>query len=162
MNRTKQEKIVHSLNEIDWEYAPNDPDALGILRERIAQTGRIFGLISYSDLVKGVDFHYPNMRKGEAYRISIHDWTGLDRRIIGDCLGYISMESYKEAGFMASALVISRMEAKPADNFFEWMGRLEVLPDLREITVLRFWTEQVRLAHKWYKYGKKVPDYVEG
>ena len=66
------------------------------------------------------------------------------------------MESYVKAGFMASALVIGRLESRPAENFFEWMKYLEVLPDTKENTVLAFWTEQVRMAHQWYAYGKRA------
>lgn len=161
MNRTMHEKILHKLNESDWEYAPRDPEALCILRDRIVETGKKFRLISYSDLVIGVNFHYENIRDGEAYSINTYDWTGLDRRIIGDCLGYISMESYRQAGLMASALVIGRVESKPSDNFFEWMEYLEVLPDTEEGTVLKFWSDQVRYAHHWYRYGKKAPDFIE-
>ena len=57
---------------------------------------------------------------------------------------------------MASALVIGRLESRPADNFFEWMEYLEVLPNTKEDTVLKFWAEQVKLAHQWYKYGKRA------
>jgi hypothetical protein len=65
------------------------------------------------------------------------------------------MESYMEAGFMCSALVIARLESKPSDIFFEWMETLEILPNLRDDTVLAFWSEQVKKAHQWYKYGKR-------
>ena len=66
------------------------------------------------------------------------------------------MESYLEAEFMASALVMGRAESKPSDSFFEWMEYLNVLPNLKEETVLAFWSEQVKKAHHWYKYGKKI------
>ncbi len=148
--------IAEKLKLIEWEYADKDPLALNELQNRIEDTGRKFSLISYSDLVKGVDFHYSNINDGNPYRISIYEWSGLDRRIIGDCLGYISMESYLKAGFMASALVVARLESKPSDIFFEWMESLGVLPDLKEETVLAFWSEQVKKAHHWYKYGKKI------
>ncbi|MDE2839832.1 MAG: hypothetical protein OXM03_04315 [Chloroflexota bacterium] len=144
------------LRSLTWEYAPHDLDALAVLRERIADTGKRFGLISYTDLVRGVSFHYPNINSGEAYRIETYDWSGLDRLIIGDCLGYLAKESYIDAGFFSSALVIGRLESRPSDNFFEWMESLEVLPDTRENTILRFWTEQVRLAHHWFAYGKRA------
>jgi len=148
--------IAEKLKAIEWEYADKDPDALNELLQRIEETGRKFGLISYSDLVNGVDFHYPNINEGRTHRISIYEWSGLDRHIIGDCLGYISMQSYLEAGFMASALVVARLESKPSDIFFEWMESLSVLPNLKEDTVLSFWTEQVKKAHQWYKYGKRI------
>ena len=148
--------IANKLIAIQWEYADQDPIALAELSKRIEETGKKFSLISYSDLVKGIEFHYPNINDGEAYCISIYEWSGLNRRIIGDCLGYISMQSYLEADFMASALVIARLEPKPSDIFFEWMESLGVLPDTKEDTVLAFWTEQVKKGHHWYKYGKQI------
>lgn len=148
--------VARQLREIEWDYATTDVTALGELRNRVEDTGRRFQLISYTDLVKGVDFHYPSINGGAPYRINIRDWSGLDRRIVGDCLGRISMESYLEAGFMASALVIARLESKPSDIFFEWMKRLGVLPDTREDTVLAFWADQVKRAHHWYKYGQQL------
>lgn len=156
MGKQCMDAIAEKMKNTKWEYAPFDPNALAILRERIAETGRKFGLISYSDLVKGIEFHYPNISDGRTYRIDTYDWSGLDRRIIGDCLGYLSMESYLEAQFMASALVIGRLESKPSDSFFEWMEYLDVLPNLKEDTVLAFWAEQVKKSHHWFKYGKII------
>jgi len=140
---------------IRWNYPDKDPHALAILEERIAETGRNLGLITYSDLVKGVTFHLPNVRNGQPFQIAIYDWSGLDRAIIGEFLGYISMRSYQEAGFMGSALVVNREEYKPSDHFFDWMRQLKVLPDTREDTILRFWADQVNKAHNWYKSGRK-------
>ena len=141
---------------MEWAYAENDPASLSILRDRITEVGRNFGLISYSDLVKGVQFSFPNINDGKPFQIYSHDWSGLDRRIIGDLLGYLSMESYLDAGFMASALVIGREQSKPSYSFFEWMKELNVLPDTSEETILVFWAEQVKKAHQWYKYGKST------
>mgnify|MGYP003966944281 FL=1 len=148
--------IADKLKAIEWEYANKDSKALGELQKRIEETGRKFSLISYSDLVNGIEFHYPNINNGEAHCISIYEWSGLDRRIIGDCLGYISMQSYLEAEFMASALVVAQLESNPSDIFFEWMESLGVLPDTKEDTVLAFWSAQVKKAHHWYKYGKQI------
>jgi hypothetical protein len=149
--------IEKRMDETEWEYGDKDLAAIDELSSRIAATGKKFGLISYTDLVSGVAFHYPNINNGQPHFISVFgEWTGLDRRIIGDCLGYVSMRSYKEAKFMASALVIARTESKPSDMFFQWMQTLGVLPKLDEMSVLKFWSEQVAKAHQWYKYGKKI------
>lgn len=161
MPTINQEKLIRELEGIDWQYEPKDPAALNELKGRIADIGERFSLISYSDLVKGVDFSYPNINDGRTYRISVYEWTGLNRRILGDCLGYISMESCKEAGFMASALVIGRNESMPSEIFFNWMKDLGVLPDTRDDTKDRFWIEQVNYAHQWYKYGRKAPNWTE-
>ena len=150
------DEIAIKLESTEFEYAPLDPAAVSQLAERIRHTGTKFSLISYSDLVKGIEFHFPNISDGKAYRIDTYDWSGLDRRIIGDCLGFLCKESYSEAGFMCSALVIARLESKPSDIFFEWMKYLDVLPNTSEATVLKFWSQQVQKAHQWYKYGKKI------
>ena len=150
------DQLANTLRAIVWDYADKDLAALAVLRDRIQDTGRNFSLISYTDLVKNIDFHYPNINNGIAYQINLHGWTGLDRKIIGNCLAYLSMESYLEAGFMANALVIARLESKPSDIFFDWMERLEVLPNQDEDTVLAYWCEQVKKAHQWYKYGRRI------
>lgn len=152
----KVDPIAEKLKRVEWFCAEQDPAAIAELTRRIAETGRRFSLISYSDLVRGIEFQFPTIGAGSPYRIDTYDWSGLDRRIVGDCLGYISMKSYLEAGFMASALVVARLESKPSDIFFEWMESLGVLPDLSERTVLAFWTQQVKKAHQWYKYGKST------
>lgn len=153
-NRTMDD-IEEKLRSAKWEYADQNPSVIHNLETRIAETGRKFGLISYSDLVNGVDFAYPNINNGQPFRISIYDWSGSDRRIVGDCLGYISMRSYIQARFMASCLVVARTESKPSDIFFDWMVDLEVIPDASEHSILAFWADQVKRAHSWYRYGKK-------
>lgn len=70
-----EQHIVQQLQGIVWQYADRDLAALGILRERISDTGRKFGLISYSDIVKGVDFHFSNIGEGRTYRIDTYDWS---------------------------------------------------------------------------------------
>ena len=143
---------MHSFN---WIYADKDLNALGVLEQRIADTGRRLQLITYSQLVGGMAFHLPNVRNGEAYQIQTFEWSGLDRAIIGEFLGYISTRSYEQAGFMASALVVNAMEFKPSWHFFEWMRTLQVLPNLDDNTVLAFWAEQVNRAHNWYRAQRR-------
>jgi hypothetical protein len=149
-----EDELCRKMRDENWKWADKDPNALTILEEKIAEAGRNLGMITYSDLVKGVDFHLPNVRNGEAYRVHIHDWSGFDRGMVGEFLGYISMRSYCEHDFMASALVVNRLEYKPSDLFFEWMVRLDVLQDTNEATVLKYWIEQVNKAHNWYKAGR--------
>ena len=145
--------ILRRLEQLAWTYPLEDPQALAILEERIAETGRNLGLITYSELVEGVVFRLPSVRGGEPF--TIEDWTGLDRGVIGEFLGYISMRSYREAGFMASALVVNAAEYRPSDHFFRWMAELEVLPRRDEDTVLAFWADQVNRAHNWYSQSRR-------
>lgn len=150
--------IEKRMAEVQWEYADKDLAAIDQLTARIAKTGRKFALISYTDLVSGIPFHYPNINSNKPHFINVYggEWTGLDRHIIGDCLGFISMHSYLEAKFMASALVVARSESKPSDMFFDWMKNIGALPNTSEMAVLAFWSGQVKKAHHWYKYGKQI------
>jgi hypothetical protein len=150
-----EDDTCHKMRAINWKWADQDPQALAALEEKIAAAGRNLQMITYSDLVKRVEFHLPNVRNGEAYRIPIHNWSGFDRGMLGEFLGYISMRSYCAHGFMASSLAVSRQEYKPSDLFFEWMVRLNVLPNTNEETVLKFWIERVNKAHNWYKAGRE-------
>lgn len=43
--------IIAKLNTIKWEYADKDLNAISELKNRIEETGRKFGLISYTDLL---------------------------------------------------------------------------------------------------------------
>jgi hypothetical protein len=149
------ERLVQRMEAFNWKWGDKDPAALEELERRIAEAGRRLSLITYSDLAKDLVFHLPNLRNGAPYRISIHNWSGLDREIIGSFLGYISMRSYRRAGFMASALAVNRAEYRPSDHFFRFMRELNVLPDNEESTILGFWADQVNRAHNWYRSRRR-------
>ena len=149
------ERLARRMELLDWKWGDKDPVALQELERRIAEAGRKLSLITYSDLAKNLVFHLPNLRNGAPYRISIHNWSGLDREIIGSFLGYISMRSYRKAGFMASALAVNRAEYRPSEHFFRFMRELNILPDSEESTILEFWADQVNRAHKWYRSRRR-------
>jgi hypothetical protein len=149
------ERLAGRMEVLDWKWGDKDPAALRELERRIAEVGRRLSLITYSDLAKDLVFHLPNLRNGAPYRIAIHNWSGLDREIIGSFLGYISMRSYRKAGFMASALAVSRAEYRPSEHFFRFMRELNVLPNNEESTILEFWADHVNRAHKWYRSRRR-------
>lgn len=142
--------IARTMAAIQRKYGNKDPLALAELEQRIADAGRKLAMVTYSDLVRGVSFTLPSVKGGQPFQINTYEWSGLDRAILGEVLGYISTRSYRNYGFMASSLVVNKAEYKPSDHFFQWMKTLDVLPDLDEDTVLRFWIEQVNKAHNWY------------
>src|SRR4051794_27314024 len=90
------DKIMERFRGIRWNYAPNDPIARAELDRRIAEVGARRGLITYSDLVRGVTFNLSNLREPR-HQIDTADWQSLDRAIVGDFLGYLSMESYERS-----------------------------------------------------------------
>lgn len=143
--------ILAQMQAVNWTYADKDPGALEELRRRLEDAGRRTKLLRYSEIAQGVVFHLPQIRGGGPYEITTWEWSGLDRRIIGDFLGYLSMESWRDAQFMVSALVVSGVEYQPSDIFFEWMKQLGVLPNLKQATVLAFWSDQVKRAFAHYR-----------
>ena len=144
------DEISRQMAQVKWTWANKDPIALLELEARIAKVGRNRGVITYSDLARDVEFRLPNIRNGEPFRINIFNWSGFERGLIGEFLGYISMQSYNRHKFMASALVVGTSECEPSYHFFEWMKTLGVLPDTEEATNLAFWGEQLRAAHGYY------------
>src|SRR5687768_9141713 len=108
---TPMDPVVQSFRNMEWLYATGDPKALRTLEERIAAAGRKRSLITYSELVRGVTFDLPNLQRPPI--IDTSDWHDLDRAIVGSFLGYISMRSYENAKFFASALVVNKTDGSP-------------------------------------------------
>jgi hypothetical protein len=143
--------LVAKLEAVEWRYGDKDPAAAREFEHRIASCARGKGFITYSEIIRDVTFHLPNVANGQPYQIRASEWSGLDRKILGEFLGYVSARSYVSAGFLATAVVVSSSELKPSDLFFAWMKELDALPDLKEDTVLAFWARHFREALKWYK-----------
>jgi hypothetical protein len=142
--------ILEKMLATEFLYSNEDIDSVIELEERIASYARKRQLITYSQLVEGVTFHFSSIKNGASYTIDIQDWTGIDREIIGNLLGFISTRSYQAHGFMLSALVVNKKESKPSEEFFKWMRRLNVLPNLNDETVFSFWGQQIILVNKYY------------
>lgn len=157
MHNPIDRELVRRMETWDWDWGDKDPAALWELEARVRRAGQSLSLITYSELASNVIFRLPNVKDGAPYTISVNNWSGLDRAIIGSFLGYMSMRSYREAGFMASALAVNQSEHRPSEHFFRFMKELDVLPDSEEDTVLRFWAEQVNKAHNWYRSGRRLP-----
>ncbi len=148
-----QETIISALEEVEWPYALNDEaGALQEFQDRICRTARLnTSLISYSNLVAGFNFQFSNVNNGEPFTIDVHDWQGLHRRIVGDCLGYLSYISFRDYNFMASSLVAGLAENRPSDIFFEWMNELGAIPNMSEKAINSFWVGEVNKAVAWYQ-----------
>jgi len=145
--------ILSNMEKVEWTYALNDQN--GVLQEfqdRICRTARLnSALISYSNLVAGINFQFSNVMDGHSFIIDVHNWHGLHRRIVGDCLGYLSYVSYRDYDFMASSLVAVLAENRPSEIFFEWMNVLGAIPDMSENAIDSFWVNEVNKAQEWYK-----------
>ena len=101
-------------------WAAADPVAQHQLQNRIAIHATQGNTITYSDLVSGIPFNILDDRPG--YTIDVHAWQDLDRAIIGDFLGALSIESYERHCFLISALVVSKESQTPSENFMRWLA----------------------------------------
>jgi hypothetical protein len=137
------DEIGQRFSEISWAYAPGDLKPLGELERRIATAGRGRALITYSDLVAGVPFDLPNLQESPRL-IEVSDWQELDRAIVGDYLGYISMQSWEHGQYFASALVVNQEDRLPGKGFAGLLQELGL--DYSEAA----WLRHVEKAHEFY------------
>jgi hypothetical protein len=141
--------IETRFRAMQWDYGDKDDAARAELTHRIAAIGRRRGLVTYSDLVRGVTFNLPNVKGGPRV-IDVTDWEDLDRAIVGSFLGYIAMESYFAARFLASALVVSKQDGSPGEGFYSLLKELELIRTSKSDKALHLWAEHVAKAHQWY------------
>ncbi len=142
--------VATKLASFRYRYGDADPVALAAIQQRIAEVGRLRKMITYFNFVRNIGFQLPKINEGKPYFIQTHEWTGLDRAIIGDFLACASSKSYSRYGFMYNALVVDKTEYKPSDNWLSWLKSLDILPDLDEETKMAYWVEQVNKAHEHY------------
>ena len=133
-----------------WPYSEADPSALEELGQRIAAVGRRRSLIHYSELVRGIVMRMANVRDGHPFELGVPDWPDLDRAILGDLLGSLSVASYQRGGILASALVTAKTSDEPSEGFWSLVSELGLFDSQDQTRRLVFWSQQVELAHEWY------------
>jgi hypothetical protein len=138
------DKILERFRGLKWNYAPRDDAARAELDRRIRR-----GLITYSDLVRGITFNLSTLREPR-HQIDTSDWQDLDRAILGDFLGYLSMESYERAGFFSSALVVSKQDGSPGEGFYNLLKELGLIASSKTDKAMYLWADHVAKAHTWY------------
>ena len=144
------DRVVALLLQCTWAYADQDPDALTAIETRIAETGRRATLITYTDLVKGIDVCVPTVNGGQPFRLGVPEWTELHRAIIGDFLGRLCVDTYQDGGFMGSALAVAKETKQPSQGYRELMRKLGILTDRGDEEFLTHWSLEVSKAHGWY------------
>jgi hypothetical protein len=143
------DKIIERFNEMSWRFAPQDPEGCAALEGRIRDTGRRGALITYSDLVRGVSFRLPG-RDPPEHQIDVREWQEVDRSILGDYLGYLSMQTYQQAEFFCSALVVSKETGMPGEGFFGLLKDLGLISSSKTNKATYIWSDHVAKAHAWY------------
>lgn len=144
------QSVLDKFRAIQWSYADKDTKAGEEMRRRIANAARRNKLIYYSDLVAGVTFRLPNVAGGEPFQIDPSEWSILDRDILGDYLGYLSLETYERHGFLASALAVSKNDDMPSEGFWNLMKLLGLVKNSKTDKAMYFWSDEVAKARAWY------------
>jgi hypothetical protein len=118
---------------------------------RIARAAARERTITYSELVEGVTFRLPNVKGGLPFQLGeLGEWTDLDRAILGSVLGRISADSYLEAGFLASAVAVSKTTNEPSEGFKSLVRDAGLLKATSGSAFLLFWSDQLSRAYAWY------------
>jgi hypothetical protein len=150
-----QQSIVRAFEAMEFDF-DDDAAARIELEHRLAESGRRRDLVRYSELVRGVTFHLPNVESGKPIQLGIPDWTDLHRAIIGSNLGRISKDSYLEGRFLASALAVSKADGSPGEGFRDLVEQAGLLSRGSDLKFLEFWVNEVEKAYAWYA---KNPNY---
>jgi hypothetical protein len=76
--------------------------------------------------------------------------------IVGDFLGYLSMETYERAKFFSSALVVSKQDGSPGEGFYNLLRELGLIASSRPDNAMYLWADPVAKAHTSYSKEPQV------
>lgn len=144
------DRTARLLSECAWPYASQDASALAEIAQRVAAAGAARRLLTYSEVVSGIDFRLPSVQGGATLRLGVPEWTLLHRAIIGDFLGRLCLDTYLAGGFMGSALVVASETNEPSEGYRELMRQVGVLHGRGKDEFLEHWAAEVQRAYDWY------------
>jgi hypothetical protein len=134
---------------------PTNPESIAEIKRRLVATAKKRGLVTYSDLVRGIKFVHPE-RGTEPFEIFTPDWKGWERKFIGAILAQTTCETALETGCVITSIVVDAGENAPSKILFEWLAEIGVIPDTDEMTVLSFWAHHVKQTHEYFKTHDKI------
>lgn len=146
MSASSTEKLAAMRFTYDGDAKANQE-----IERRIAHRAAKRLTIRYSELVDGITFRLPNVAGGSPFRLGeLGDWTDLDRAILGSVLGRISADSYLRAGFLASAVAVSKSTDEPSEGFKALVREAGLLRNTKGDAFMLFWSDQLNKAYDWY------------
>lgn len=118
---------------------------------RIAKRAAKRETITYSELVEGITFCLPNVAGGSPFQLGeMGDWSDLDRAVLGSVLGRISADSYLGAGFLASAVAVSKTTKEPSEGFKSLVREAGFMRNTKGDAFALFWSVQLNKAYEWF------------
>jgi hypothetical protein len=139
----KARELLRTLNY------DGDAGALRELNGRLAATARQESVITYSDLVRGIVMHLPNVQNGTPMELGVPEWADLHRAIIGECLGRLACDSYIEAGFLISSVAVSKASMEPSEGFRVLLEKLQLVGSRKDPNVDEVWLDHLKGAYAW-------------
>ncbi len=136
--KTLQDKVARYLATLQWQFVLQNPGALLQMERRIDQAIANQVLLTYSQLVDGIDFYLPQSQLSAPYRIEHKDWNGSVGGMVGEFLCYISMQSFVRRGVLSSAVVV-KSNGKISSGFLELSKLLGLLKRIDDATDDAFW-----------------------
>ena len=136
--------------DLPTDFFIQNIEAKDELFARIKATAKRRGMLSYSELVRGIKFDCPTIST-EPFEITTYDWRGVDRKMMGCELALMTHRTILDTGCIISSVVVDSTQNAPSKTLFEWLCDLELLPNMEETTVLSFWIHQVKLTHEYFK-----------
>lgn len=154
-----KERVLRDAYELrkHWHYI-GDTAAIREISRRLAERARQEDVITYSELVRGIVFHLPNVSSGRPFELGIPEWEDLHRAIIGECLAEVSLITFEAGEFLASAVAVSKATGEPSDGFRSLLEKLGFVSSRSDPRSLAVWVEQLRKSYAWFQANPKWPD----
>jgi len=142
--------VARRLSEQSWPYASQDATSLAEISRRVASAGAAKRLLTYSEVVSGIDSCLPSVLGGRPLRLGVPEWTTLHRAIVDDFLGRLCLDTYLAGEFMGSALVVATETGEPSEGYRDLMRRVGVLHGRGKDEFLEHWAAETQRAYDWY------------
>lgn len=146
------EFIHEKIGGFSADHSPRarNQAAIDELYQRIRRRAKARGMMSYSELVRGIKFECPELYS-EPFEIVTFDWKGADRKFIGGTLAQMLTETILETRCIITSIIVDANANAPSKILFDWLYDVGVLPDLNVSTVDSFWVHHVKQTHEWFK-----------
>ena len=142
--------IADRIRAMKWPYAEADPVAREEIERRLAATARRRGLITYTDLMRGLTLRLPNVGQGQPLQLGVPEWSDLHSAILRDFLNRVSCDSYLRGGILASAVAVRKLTGEPGDGFKWLVDYLGLDAPSRHDAFVVFWSKHVEKVYDWY------------
>lgn len=159
---------IEAAENRSWEYATKDPVACASLAEKLGASCSRGRAITYAEFSRGTAFILPGVNDGNRYVMDIREGKYIsesDQYILDDFLCFLSLQSAKGAGILASANVYDPKERNGVPRGFIATARLlgyrkdsfyaqisgRMLSQHEEMEQMAYWNKEQQKVYAWFK-----------